>query len=67
MTAFQLALAHNSATTFGMALKENLIIFAGTQLPLAIVEGLLTVVIITGLESYARPELRAVGYGREAR
>ncbi len=67
VTAFQLALAHNSATTFGMALKENLIIFAGTQLPLAIVEGLLTVVIITGLESYARPELRAVGYGREAR
>ena len=62
VTAFQLALAHNSATTFGMALKENLIIFAGTQLPLAIVEGLLTVVIITGLESYARPELRAVGY-----
>lgn len=67
VTAFQLALAHNAATTFGMALKENLIIFAGTQLPLAIVEGILTVVIITGLESYARPELKAAGYLKEAR
>ena len=67
MTAFQLALAHNSATTFGMALKENLVIFAGTQIPLAVVEGLLTVVIIMGLESYARPELRAVGYLKEGR
>ena len=62
MTAFQLALAHNSATSFSVALKENLVIFAGTQLPLAIVEGILTVVIVIGLESYAKPELKAVGY-----
>ena len=33
ITAFQLALAHNSATNFGVALKENLVIFAGTQIP----------------------------------
>ena len=62
VTAFQLALAHNSATSFSVALKENLVIFAGTQLPLAIVEGILTVVIVIGLESYAKPELKAVGY-----
>ncbi len=67
ITAFQLALAHNAAVTFGAALKENLVIFAGTQLPLAIVEGLLTVVVMTALESYARPELRAVGYFKEGR
>lgn len=62
VTAFQLALAHNSATSFGVALKENLVIFAGTQIPLAIVEGILTVVIIIGLEAYARPELKAIGF-----
>ena len=67
VTAFQLALAHNSATSFSVALKENLVIFAGTQLPLAIVEGILTVVIVIGLESYAKPELKAVGYIREGK
>lgn len=62
VTAFQLALAHNSATTLGTALRENLIIFAGTQIPLAVIEGILTVIIIIGLETYAQPELRTVGY-----
>ena len=37
-------------------------IFAVTQLPLAVVEGLLTVVVIIGLESLARPELNELGY-----
>lgn len=67
ITAFQLALAHNSATSFSVALKENLVIFAGTQLPLAVIEGILTVVIMIGLESYAKPELKAIGYIREGR
>ena len=65
VTAFQLALAHNSATSFSIALRENLVIFAGTQIPLAVVEGLLTVAIVIGLESYARPELAAVGFLKE--
>ena len=65
VTAFQLAMAHNSATTFGVALKENLVIFAGTQIPLAVVEGILTVIIIIGLEAYAKPELKAIGYLKE--
>ncbi len=67
VTAFQLALAHNSAVTFGGALKANLAVFAGTQLPLAVVEGILTAVIVIGLESYAVPELRAVGFLKEER
>ncbi len=67
ITAVQLAMAHNSATTFQLALKENLIIFAGTQLPLAIVEGILTVVVMIGLESYAKPELKTAGFLKEAR
>ena len=65
VTALQLAMAHNSATSFSAALRENMIIFAGTQLPLAAVEGILTVVVIIGLESYARPELKAVGFLKE--
>lgn len=65
VTAFQLAMAHNSATTFSTALKENLVIFAGTQIPLGVVEGILTVIMIIGLETYAAPELRAVGYLKE--
>ena len=65
VTAFQLAIAHNSATSFSAALRENMIIFAGTQLPLAVVEGILTVVVIIGLEAYARPELKAVGFLKE--
>ena len=37
-------------------------IFAATQVPLAIIEGLLTVVVIMSLESYAKSELSALGY-----
>lgn len=65
ITAFQLALAHNSATSFGVALKENLVIFAGTQIPLAAVEGILTVIIMIALEAYAKPELKTIGYLKE--
>ena len=32
----------------------------------AIIEGILTVVIFIGLESFAKPELKAVGYIKEA-
>lgn len=36
--------------------------FAPTQLPLAVVEGLLTVLIMMALENYAKPELKAIGF-----
>lgn len=64
-TAIQLALAHHADTTFGAALGKFMVIFAPTQIPLAIIEGLITVVIIMGLETYAKPELRAIGYLKE--
>lgn len=65
VTAFQLALAHNEAVGFGTALVENLGVFAVTQIPLAVVEGILTVIIMIGLETYAKPELKAIGFAKD--
>lgn len=63
VTSVQLALAHPSATGgFAGSLTEFLGIFAVTQVPLAIVEGLLTVVVVLALENLARPELKELGY-----
>ena len=66
VTSFQLALAYPSPET-GVAgsAVQFLGIFAATQLPLAIIEGILTVMVIIGLESYARPELRQIGFIKE--
>ncbi|MEA4901548.1 energy-coupling factor ABC transporter permease [Desulfitobacterium sp.] len=63
ITSFQLALAYPSATggIAGSAVKF-LAVFAPTQLPLAIIEGILTVVIIMGLETYAKSELTTIGF-----
>ncbi len=63
VTSLQLALAYPSAQG-GVAASalEFLGIFAPTQLPLAIVEGILTVMIVMALENYAKPELKAVGF-----
>lgn len=63
VTSIQLALAHPSPTGgFAASLTEFLGIFAVTQVPLAIVEGLLTVVVVLALENLARPELKELGY-----
>ncbi len=63
VTSVQLAWAHPSpAGGFAASFAEFIGIFAVTQIPLAIVEGLLTVVVVIGLESLARPELRELGY-----
>lgn len=40
-------------------------VFAPTQLPLAIIEGILTVLIIMALETYAKPELKMIGFIKE--
>ncbi len=63
VTSVQLALAYPSAQggVLGSAMKF-LAVFAPTQLPLAIIEGVLTVLIVMGLETYAKPELREIGY-----
>lgn len=62
VTAGQLALAHHADTTVTAAFGKFLLVFAPTQLPLAVIEGLLTALIVMGLETYAKPELRAAGY-----
>lgn len=67
VTSAQLALAHHeTAGSVGKAFVEFLGVFAPTQLPLAVVEGLLTVMIVIGLETYALPELKVIGWGKEA-
>ena len=66
VTAFQLAIAHHADTTLGGALVKFLAVFAPTQIPLAVIEGIITVLIIAALETYAKPELRAIGFIKEA-
>ena len=68
VTSLQLALAY-PAEQGGVALSaaKFLGVFAPTQLPLAIIEGLLTAVIIIALESYAGPELSSIGFAQEAK
>ena len=63
VTSIQLALAFPSTQggVFASAL-EFLGIFAPTQLPLAVVEGILTVWIMMALENYAKPELKSIGF-----
>ncbi|MEG0391912.1 MAG: energy-coupling factor ABC transporter permease [Anaerovoracaceae bacterium] len=66
VTAVQLAMAHPSDTGgFTASLLEFLTIFAVTQVPLAIIEGLIAVVVMKALESYASSELSELDYIRE--
>lgn len=62
ITSIQLALAYPSDNGGILASAAKfLAVFAPTQVPLAIIEGILTVVIIIGLETYAKPELTGLG------
>lgn len=62
VTAIQLGLAHPSATGGVMAsVIEFMGIFAITQIPLAIVEGILSAVVFMLLQNFAKPELREIG------
>ena len=59
----QLALAYPSEVGgFAASLVKFLGIFAATQVPLAVIEGILSVVIMIALESFANSELRELGY-----
>ena len=61
-TSAQLALAFPDAVTgFGGALAKFLGVFALTQIPLAIAEGLLGVLLFRALTVNARPELERLG------
>mgnify|MGYP000156841539 FL=1 len=67
VTAVQMALAHHADTSIAGAMGKFLTVFAPTQIPLAIIEGILTVLIISALETYAKPELRSIGFLKEVR
>ena len=67
VTSIQLALAYPSESGGILTSAVKFLgVFAPTQIPLAIVEGILTVLIIIGLESFANPELKAIGYLEES-
>lgn len=62
ITSFQLAFAYPSETGGIMASAVKFLgIFATTQVPLAIIEGILSALIFMALQNYAKPELRAIG------
>ena len=67
VTSVQLALAYPSESG-GIAASavKFLGVFAPTQIPLAIVEGLLTTAIVICLEAFAKSELKLIGYKGEA-
>ncbi|MBG9979513.1 energy-coupling factor ABC transporter permease [Facklamia sp. DSM 111018] len=65
-TSIQLALAHPSAVGGVMeSFTKFASVFAVTQVPIAIIEGILTVVVIMSLESVAKSELTLLGYSME--
>jgi cobalt/nickel transport system permease protein len=61
VTAAQLALAFPAANGgFGASLAKFGAIYAVTQVPLAITEGLLTVLVWNWLQAYGKPELKTL-------
>lgn len=63
VTSLQLAIAFPSKDGGVLVSAIKFLgVFAPTQLPLAIIEGILTVIIMIGLEKYARKELRNIGF-----
>ena len=63
VTSLQLAAAHPGETG-GVAASAVMFlgVFAPTQIPLAAVEGLMTVLIIIGMESFAARELSDIAF-----
>lgn len=65
-TALQLAIAHpDPVSGFAGAAAKFMSLFALTQIPLAIVEGLIGVLLFRALSRYATPELTDLGVLRE--
>ena len=66
VTSVQLAMAYPSPEGgVAASIIKFLGIFAPTQVPLAIIEGILTVIVIIGLETYAKSELTGLGFLKE--
>ena len=58
VTSFQLAVyIHQQLVVFFASFTEFLGVFALTQIPLAIIEGIITVIIMMAFETYAQSEL----------
>ena len=62
VTSVQLAWAHPGEAGFAASLVEFMGVFAVTQIPLAIVEGILSAIVVMLLTAYAKPELREIGF-----
>ena len=63
VTSLQLAIAHPSEIGGVITSAVKFLgVFAPTQVPLAVVEGLLTVLIVMGMESFAEPELKEIAF-----
>jgi len=63
ITSLQLALAHPSEIGGVAASAAKFLgVFAPTQLPLAVVEGILTVLVVIGMEKFAAGELKELSY-----
>ncbi|CDM70358.1 Cobalt transport protein CbiM [Clostridium bornimense] len=63
ITSLQLAMAYPSPEGgIPASIVKFLGVFAPTQLPLAIIEGILTVIIVMALETYAKSELTILGF-----
>lgn len=63
VTSVQLGLNYPSAEGgVAASIVKFLGVFAPTQLPLAVIEGIITVLIVMALETYAMPELKKIGF-----
>lgn len=66
ITSVQLALAYpGDGGNFLSSAEKFLAVFAPTQIPLAVMEGILTLLVIIGMESFASMELKEIGYQME--
>ena len=64
VTSVQLGLAHHATASIPAAIGEFMGVFAVMQIPLAIIEGIVTAIVVMGMESFAKPELAELGYWR---
>lgn len=63
VTSFEMALANPAVNGgFSASMVKFLGIFAATQIPLAVIEGFITVVVVIGLETYAKSDLLSLGF-----
>jgi len=63
VTALQLAIAHPSEVGgIGASFVSFALVFAPTQIPLSVIEGILTVLVIIGMEKFAENELAETSY-----